>query len=490
MGIINANLGAVLEKNVKFVLSKSIPNMLPSKKMHFEISERKILLRLFDVLTVIGALTLVGHIFDFRYFTITQASFYWTLVLALYLNVLGTVFEMYNLQVASSQFQIIKSIVLTSSTTVLFFLLTPIFTPVLPSNRLQIVYFFLAITVSLFIWRLFYQRFLASQRFVKKVILVCDQNQLEQLVTSLESADPHYKIVGFVDTDSQKIGDDMVSVIRPVGIPDLEDFVKQNGVSEIVIASQKTDGITVDLYNNLLVLLESGFGIKAYTQVYEAITHRIPIQHFEKDFYRYFPFSRSNQNRLYLLIIKLFEVAFSLIGLLVGLLILPFVLIGNLIGNRGPLFYTQTRVGKNGIPFEIYKYRTMIKNAESGGIKFATQGDARITSFGKILRKTRIDEIPQFINILKGDMGFIGPRPERPFFVKELAAVMPFYETRHVIKPGLTGWAQVNYSYGESIEESLIKLQYDLYYIKHRSIFLDLNIIIKTFSTVLFYRGQ
>nr|WP_026706195.1 exopolysaccharide biosynthesis polyprenyl glycosylphosphotransferase [Flavobacterium soli] len=461
-----------------------------SKKMHFEISERKILLRLFDVLTVIGALSLVGNIFAFDYFKITHVSFYWTLVLALYLNILGTVFEMYNLQVASNQFQIIKSILLTSSATVLFFLLTPIFTPVLPSNRLQIVYFFLSITLSLFVWRIFYQRFLASHRFLKRVIMVCDQNQLQQLVDSLEQADPHYKIIGFVDTDLSNSIDKGIFGIPSVSISNIESFVKQNSISEIVIASQKTDGITVDLYNNLLLLLESGFVIREYTQVYEAITNRIPIQHFDKDFYRYFPFSRSNQNRLYLLIVKFLEVLFSLLGLLIGLAILPLVLIGNLIGNRGPLFYTQTRVGQNGIPFEIYKYRTMIRNAESGGVLFATAGDIRITPFGKFLRKTRIDEIPQFINILKGDMGFIGPRPERPFFVKELAAIMPFYETRHVIKPGLTGWAQVNYSYGETIEESLVKLQYDLYYIKHRSVFLDLNIIIKTFSTVLFYRGQ
>jgi lipopolysaccharide/colanic/teichoic acid biosynthesis glycosyltransferase len=132
----------------------------------------------------------------------------------------------------------------------------------------------------------------------------------------------------------------------------------------------------------------------------------------------------------------------------------------------------------------------MVLNAETNGAVFSTLNDTRVTPFGKFLRKTRIDEIPQFINILKGDMAVIGPRPERPIFVKEIAEMMPFYETRHVIKPGLTGWAQVNYSYGESFEDSLIKLQYDLYYIKHRSVFLDLNIIIKTISTVLFYRGQ
>ena len=132
----------------------------------------------------------------------------------------------------------------------------------------------------------------------------------------------------------------------------------------------------------------------------------------------------------------------------------------------------------------------MVKNAEAGSAVFATSNDVRVTTFGKFLRKTRLDEIPQFINILIGDMGFIGPRPERPEFVQELSEIMPFYETRHIIKPGLTGWAQVNYSYGQSFEDSLIKLQYDLYYIKHRSIFLDLNIVIKTFSTILFYRGQ
>jgi lipopolysaccharide/colanic/teichoic acid biosynthesis glycosyltransferase len=132
----------------------------------------------------------------------------------------------------------------------------------------------------------------------------------------------------------------------------------------------------------------------------------------------------------------------------------------------------------------------MLKNAEQHGAVFAIANDTRVTPFGKFLRKTRIDEIPQFINILLGHMAVIGPRPERPVFVDEIAAVMPFYQTRHVVKPGLTGWAQVNYAYGDSIDDSLIKLQYDLYYIKHRSIFLDINIVIKTISTVLFYRGQ
>ena len=460
------------------------------KKIHFEVSERKILLRIFDVISVLLSLYLVGVVFKFNYFNISETNFYWTIVLGIYLNFIGSVFEMYNLQVASNQFQVIKSIILTSSITVLIYLLTPIFTPKLPANRIQILIFYIAIFIALFIWRLIYVRFFASNRFSKKVILICDKEQLKELIHALESADPHYRVLGFVNSDSEdtKTNDDIK--ISNIDINNLEVFAKKNSISEVVVASQKTDGITVNLYNQLIHLLENGFIIREYTQVYENITQRIPVQYVSRDFYRYFPFSRSNQNHFYLSIVRFFEIVFSLTGLLIGVIILPIILIGNLFGNRGKLIYSQERVGKNGKIFKIIKYRTMVKNAEVEGAVFAKINDSRVTPFGKIMRKSRMDEIPQFINILKGDMAVIGPRPERPIFVNEIAEVMPFYETRHVIKPGLTGWAQVNYSYGETIDDSLIKLQYDLYYIKHRSIFLDVNIIFKTLSTVLLYRGQ
>lgn len=458
------------------------------KEIHFEVSERKILLRIFDVISVLLSLYLVGIVFKFNYFNISETNFYWTIVLGVYLNFIGSVFEMYNLQVASNQFQVIKSIILTSSITVLFYLLTPLFTPELPANRIQILIFFIAIFIALFIWRMIYVRFFASNRFSKKVILICDKEQLKELIHALESADPHYRVLGFVNSDSANIKTN--EKIKSVDINQLEEFIKKNSISEVVVASQKTDGITVNLYNQLIHLLENGYIIREYTQVYENITQRIPVQYVSRDFYRYFPFSRNNQNHFYLIMVRFFEILISVTGLLLGLIIFPLILIGNLFGNRGKLFYTQERVGKNGKIFNIVKYRTMVKNAEEEGAVFATINDSRVTPFGKILRRSRMDEIPQFINILKGDMAVIGPRPERPVFVNEIAEVMPFYETRHVIKPGLTGWAQVNYSYGETIDDSLIKLQYDLYYIKHRSIFLDVNIIFKTLSTVLLYRGQ
>jgi lipopolysaccharide/colanic/teichoic acid biosynthesis glycosyltransferase len=184
------------------------------------------------------------------------------------------------------------------------------------------------------------------------------------------------------------------------------------------------------------------------------------------------------------------DIILAIIGLLIGIVLLPLILLGNLIANKGPLFYSQERIGLNSLPFRIIKLRTMIVNAEADGAKWAVKNDKRITTFGKFLRRTRLDEVPQFYNVLRGEMSIIGPRPERPFFVKELSQIIPFYETRHIIKPGLTGWAQVNTRYGASVDDSLTKLQYDLYYIKHRSIFLDLSIAIKTLSTILYYRGQ
>jgi exopolysaccharide biosynthesis polyprenyl glycosylphosphotransferase len=459
-------------------------------QIHFEVSERKVLLRTFDVVFVLLALHFTGNVLDLKYLESSTTHFYYAIVLALYLNGIGTIFEMYSLQVASNQYQVLKSSILTASTTVLFYLLTPVFSAELPSNRFQILLFYFTLLTSLIVWRIFYVKFLASNRFVQNVVLVCDQEQVEELVKELENSDPHYRIIAYVNSDTDSKNKLEYHFVRSITIDDLTLFVKENNLFEIVIASQKTEDITLELYQKLLHLLESGTTIREYTQVYEYKTQRIPVHYITRDFYKFFPFNRSNNNQLYLLNLKIMEILISITGLLLGLILLPFILLGNAVGNKGKLFYTQERVGKNGKIFQILKFRTMVNNAESEGAVFSSSNDRRVTPFGKFMRKTRIDEIPQFINILKGEMAVIGPRPERPFFVKEIAEIMPFYETRHVIKPGLTGWAQVNYSYGESMDDSLIKLQYDLYYIKHRSVFLDLNIAIKTISTVLFYRGQ
>jgi lipopolysaccharide/colanic/teichoic acid biosynthesis glycosyltransferase len=157
---------------------------------------------------------------------------------------------------------------------------------------------------------------------------------------------------------------------------------------------------------------------------------------------------------------------------------------------RGPIFYRQERVGQHGRPFMLLKFRSMVTDAERDGVpQWAGSGDARVTRVGRVIRQTRIDEIPQVYNVLLGDMSFIGPRPERPFFVQELAAKIPYYAERHRVKPGITGWAQINFPYGASVEDAKQKLEYDLYYIKNHSIFLDCIILLQTARVVLFPEG-
>ena len=456
-------------------------------KIHFEISERKVLLRLIDVLSVGAAMFLLGTIFHIDYFHEIYESWTRSAFLIIYLLSLGAVFEMYNLQVASNQLKITKSVLIAGSVTVLLYILTPIYAPELPKRRIEILFFYLAIVGSIFVWRMVYVRFFASNRFKKNAILLVEDVQCEQLVAGLGIKDPHYKIVGYISLNKNI---EAPATLKQVPPDKIKQFVENNNISDIIIAYKNTAGITIEIYNQLLSLLESGYNIREYSQVYEQLNQRIPVQYLERDFFKYFPFSRSNQNQLYQFTARFIDIAFAIVGLLIGAFLVPFIGIANIIANKGRLFYTQERVGQNGNIFKIYKFRTMGKNSEQDGAVFSTANDQRVTPFGKIMRKTRIDEFPQFINILIGDMSIIGPRPERPFFVNQIAEKMPFYTTRHIIKPGLTGWAQVNYPYGETLEDSLVKLQYDLYYIKHRSIFIDINIMVKTFSTVLFYRGQ
>lgn len=307
------------------------------------------------------------------------------------------------------------------------------------------------------------------------------------MTNAIEKSDPNFKVIGFINTGKEsKVTQELLQFKSE----DIMRIIKEHAISEIIVAGSFSKRISLTLYTQLLDLLEKGISIKEYSQVYEDLTQRVPVHHVDKDFFRYFPFSRSNQNKLYQFFHRSQDIVISVFGLLLGILVLPLVLIGNFMGNRGSLLYFQERVGRNGKTFFIIKLRSMIKNAEKNGAVWATKDDIRVTKFGKFLRKSRLDEMPQFINVLKGDMSIIGPRPERPVFVKELSKEIPFYEIRHIIKPGLTGWAQVKSDYASSKEDALEKLQYDLYYIKKRSVYLDFNILIKTLSTVLFYRGH
>ena len=455
-------------------------------KKHFEISERKILLRLFDIFFVVMFLFLINTFTDLRYFAELCENYYWIAVLGLYLTLLGTVFEMYNLVIVSFANKITKGLLLTSFFTTLFFIFTPIVTPSFPKKRIELFLLFLVVLLALTIWRLLYIYLLASKRFYKPIVLVCRSKDFNKLSKELIINDPHIRIVKFIDVDFNN-QNSLLSEFQ-LNLIEINGFLATHFISEIVVAnySKKT---SIEVYNKLLEISENGIPITQYEDVYEDLTNRIPLHLKDKSLYKFFPFSKK-QNQLYLLLVRIIDILISIIGLSVLLVITPFILLFNLIWNKGPLLFHQERIGRKEVPFKIFKLRTMIVNAEKNGAVFATVNDSRITPFGKLLRKTRIDEFPQFINVLKGEMSIIGPRPERKVFVDQIANEIPLYHTRHIVKPGLTGWAQINYPYGETLEDSLMKLEYDLYYIKHRNIFLDINIAVKTFGTILYMKGQ
>lgn len=269
----------------------------------------------------------------------------------------------------------------------------------------------------------------------------------------------------------------------------LEAYVFENNVDEIVVAAdERRSNLPVD---SLFHCKLHGVEITDILDFIERETGQIAVNLIYPSWVIY---SNGFQSTNYLR--NAFDWLFnSVLALLVLVVTCPFMLITALFikledGLKSPIFYKQERIGLNGKPFNIIKFRSMITDAEKNGAQMATKGDARVTKVGAIIRKYRIDELPQLWNVFKGEMGFVGPRPERPYFVRELVLSIPYYNQRHNVKPGLTGWAQLKYPYGSTEEDSLEKLKFDLYYIKHRSFLLDLLILVRTAEIVIFGKGM
>ena len=235
-------------------------------------------------------------------------------------------------------------------------------------------------------------------------------------------------------------------------------------------------------------LLCSGIHVVEISHLSEELTGKIPVSAINEGWF--VENLREFNKRGFETFKRVLDLAAAvLLGMLTAL-IFPLVALAIKLDDAGPILFRQKRVGKSGRLFDVIKFRTMVKDAEREGVQWSAEGDPRITAIGQVLRKTRIDELPQLWNVLKGEMTLVGPRPERPEFVKQLAETIPFYETRYLVKPGLTGWAQINFRYGSSVEDAKEKLQYELYYIKNRSVRLELSILIKTLATVLRFEGR
>ena len=269
-------------------------------------------------------------------------------------------------------------------------------------------------------------------------------------------------------------------------IRDRMEVVNKQKVHRVIVAMPDRRG-TIPM-QELLALRMRGVKIEEATSWLEKISGKIEVDNLYPS---WLVFSEGfRRSTAFIIVRRLLSITISLIGLILAAPLLPLIMLAIRLDSRGPVFYTQTRVGKAGRFFKVVKFRTMCQNAEAAsGPQWAGDNDPRVTRVGKVLRSSRLDEIPQLWCVLKGDMAFVGPRPERPEFIEWLSKEIPYYGVRHMVRPGLTGWAQVRYKYGSTIEDSREKLQYDLYYIKNASIGFDLLIMFLTVKTVLLRRG-
>ena len=460
---------------------------LTEKISYFNVSERKLFLRIIDVVILISSLYLASLFINFTYINFSNSIVLTKIILLVfYFLIFGQIFQLYGLGISNNKYLTVRSLVLTVFVTTILYIFTPYFSPVLPSNRLQIIYFFLLSFIPILLWRFIYISLIFSPKYFKSVIFIGNSERIKKLLTQVNSDSFHNVHAYLSDKEVERVNG-YIDISKTT----ISSILENNAISEVIVSKRDlSDEVVNRLNKELILLFEKGVNIVSYETFYEDVNVRIPREYLDHNFYRHINFSKNNSNNFYLFGLRIVDILLSLVGAIGFLCVIPLIFIGNIIANRGPLFYTQLRVGKNGKPFRIFKLRSMVRDAEKGVAVWAKKNDTRITTFGNFLRRTRLDEMPQFFNIIKGDMSLIGPRPERPEFVKDLEDKIPFYAIRHVVRPGLTGWAQVNYPYANTIEEQETKLRYDLYYIKERSAFLDFKIFIKTFTTVLYFKGQ
>jgi sugar transferase (PEP-CTERM system associated) len=356
------------------------------------------------------------------------------------------------------------------------------FFPGFEIGRFVLLFGLVILTVVLLIWRSVYERVIALPFFREHVYVLGTGERAQRVVEAIRSRrDLGMEVMGWVGAlgNGSITGDEFARALSAFGNRTLH-------VDRIVVALQDRRG-TMPL-RELLDLRLGGIKIEDVSSLLEKISGKIEIDSLQPSAVIFG--EGFNVRRPLILARRLVSTLVAGSALLVLLPFIPLIALAVKLSSPGPVFFKQDRVGRRGAPFTLYKFRTMRQDAEAGtGAVWARKDDPRVTRVGRLLRKTRLDEVPQLWNVLKGDMGFVGPRPERPEFVKWLADQIPYYNLRHIVRPGLTGWAQVRYRYGATLEEAKQKLEYDLYYIKHMSVALDLLITFETLKTIVLRRG-
>jgi len=444
-----------------------------------------------SILSLFAALYIWAHldswlIFSLEFLTSRTPSWFYLIHFVWSLLII----ELYDIRKAANKKATILAIILASGIGFILYLI--IYFTVGSTNplpRISVAIFIPIVSILTLLWRLIYIKLFTTPIFMRRVLIVGAGNAGRAISDVIINIHPEpFKLVGLLDDDPNKIGE-IIQGIRVLGNrDDLLDIIRENGITDIICA------ITYDIQDELLTLLlkaeETGTQITTMPIMYEELLGRVPIAYLDNDWLLKTFFDQAHSSESYTIFKRFFDIIISLIGLIPFILTFPFLALVIKLDSKGTVLIKQERIGRNGNPYILIKYRTMINDSSNGELKPTMKNDSRITRVGHILRKTHLDELPQVLQILRGKMSVVGPRSEITQFVNKFEKNVPFYRARLLAKPGLTGWAQIHQSYAATIKETSEKLEYDLYYIKHRSFLFDIHIMARTIGQVLGFRGR
>ena len=470
-------------------------NKISTSYQDFNISfpERRALLIAIDITLVIAAMEgvfLFWQLANRLGFELVAMKVPWSLFLIMPVAwcTLSWLNDLYDIPSSTDKVLTAKRIAVVSAILLITYLVTSLLSLRVLPNPLFGFALFTVLSVIV-VWRWAYASLFSAPPFLNRVLIVgkgeraCTIAQALQRKTTVK-----YQVVGFIDDEGERTEKSLDNISIVGSVTELPLLVKQFHVSEIVIAVERE--LNSSLFQQLIACQAQGVSISPMVDLYEKLHRSIPVQYIHRGWALHAMQAMRVSDPLQRGLKRLLDLILGMIGLMAFVLVLPPVTLAIYLDSPGPIFYRQVRSGRGGQPFSIIKFRTMRTDAERDGkARWAAKDDPRITRVGRFLRQTRLDELPQVLNVLHGEMSTIGPRPERPELIADLQRAIPYYDIRLIVKPGLTGWAQIHYGYGNTMEDALAKLEYDFYYLRYWSLWLDLYIVFRTIGVILKFQG-
>jgi len=459
--------------------------------------ERRFILLVGDMISSIAALMMSLYFWgiadawlDLSSEFIAERTPFWFYFLPLVWVVLILIVELYDERKAGRRREVFRGVLIAAVAYIGLYL--AIYFTSQPNSlpRRGVAVFILSASLFTILLRLMYIRVFTAPQFLRRVLIVGAGRAGKALASVVsEIWPPPFYVVGMIDDDSKKKGKKIEGFEVLGNSQDLSAIIEKENISDLIFSI--SGNMKPEMFQALLAAEEKGVEVTTMPAMYEDLRGRVPIHLLQSDWILRSFVDQAHAGGIYNVVKRLMDILGSVIGLSILVVLFPFLAIFIFLDSGFPVLYKQTRLGQSGREYQMIKFRTMRQDAEKDGkAQMAAKNDQRVTRFGRFLRRSHLDELPQFINVLLGDMSLVGPRAERPQLVEELQNQVPFYRARLLVKPGLTGWAQVNYGYVSTIEGTSIKLEYDLYYIKHRDLMLDISIILRTIGAVIGFRGR